>query len=172
MIWARHATTLFLFFNMDSNDGQPSATCIKMPVGCISADENSKQQKCHSRYLPLAQSKHEGLICALGWTFGPYSERSLMSHTRLSSSVPLRSVFFFFFQPLTHTFHMTLAQRRCFLTSPFRLVPPPCRERDFRLQLVKPALGCGAQTLRWRDRCDIVCVRFIAPHGCVVVCCT
>lgn len=82
---------------MDSNDGQPSATCIKMPVGCNSADENSKQQKCHSGYLPLAQSKHEGLICALGWTFGPYSQRSLMSYTCLSPSVPFFFSSFLFF---------------------------------------------------------------------------
>lgn len=51
-----------------------SVTCIKMSVGRNAADENSIQHKCHSGYLPLAQSKHEGLICSLGWTFGPYSE--------------------------------------------------------------------------------------------------
>lgn len=142
-----------------------------MPVGCNSADENSKQQKCHSGYLPLAQSKHEGLICALGWTFGPYSERCLMSYTCLRPSAPFSCLFLFFsfFQALTHTFHMTLAQRRRFLTSLFRLVSSPGRERYFRLQLVKPALSCGAQTLRWRDRCDIVCVRFIAPYDCAGV---
>lgn len=96
------------FFDMNSNEGRPSVTCIKMPVGCNSADENSKQQKCHRGYLPLAQSKHEGLVCALGWTFGPYSERCLMSYNCLRPSAPLLlsfvfpSLFLLFMRKRTH----------------------------------------------------------------------
>lgn len=44
---------------------------------------NRTQHKCHTEYLPLAQSEHEGLVYPLGWTLGPYSELCLMSHTWL-----------------------------------------------------------------------------------------
>lgn len=52
---------------------------MKMSVGNNPADGDWIQHKCHSEYLPLAQSEHEGLICP----FGPYSELRLMSHTWL-----------------------------------------------------------------------------------------
>lgn len=60
-----------------------SDTWMKMSVGYNSADGNRTQHKCHTEYLPLAQSEHEGLVCPLGWTLGPYSELCLMSHTWL-----------------------------------------------------------------------------------------
>lgn len=63
-----------------------------MSLGYKSADGNSIQHKCHCEYLPLAQSEHEGCVCPLGWTLGPYSELRLMSHT---SFCPLAALFEF-----------------------------------------------------------------------------
>lgn len=50
----------------------PSVTWMKMSVGNNSADGDHIRHKCQSEYLPLAQSEHEGLVCALGWTLGPF----------------------------------------------------------------------------------------------------
>lgn len=70
------------YFRKDCRS-KASVTGMKMSVGSHPAYGDWIQHKCHSEYLPLAQSEHEGLICPLGWTLGPYSELRLMSHTWL-----------------------------------------------------------------------------------------
>lgn len=64
-----------------------SLTWMKMSLDYSSADGDCIRHKCHSEYLPLAKSEQDGLICPLGWTFGPYSELCLMSHSWLCPDV-------------------------------------------------------------------------------------